>query len=288
MFGPSLVVVGLTCQEVGASIAVKLFPAVGPVGMVALRLVFSAILLLLIARPNWGAYSARGWRIAVLFGLVLGAMNVFFYLALDRLPLGTAVTIEVLGPLALSVVTGRRWINLVWAVLAAGGVVLLGGGATDLDPVGVVFALLAAAMWAAYILLSKATGDYFPGLSGLAIATTVGALLTAPIAAVQVGVGLLSPYILLAGLGIAVLSSTIPYALELTALRHTSAATFAILLALAPAIAAGAGFLILSQLLSTLELLGIAAVIIASIGAIRTPSHADRGSQAHRIGERTS
>lgn len=270
-FGPSLVIVGLACQEVGASIAVTLFPTVGPVGMVTLRLVFSALILLLISRPALRNRSAIAWRTAVAFGLSLSGMNVCFYLALERLPLGTTVTIEFLGPLVLSVVAGRRWLSLVWAVLAALGVVMLGGGMSDLDPIGVMFALAAAALWVGYILFAQATGVHFRGVGGLAIATAIGSIPTIPLALAATGVApFVDPGVLLAGLGIALLSSAIPYALELTALRRVTASAFAVLLSLAPAIAAAAGFAILGQSLGLVSLAGIACVIAASIGAIRT------------------
>jgi inner membrane transporter RhtA len=268
--GPWLVLLGLICQEVGASIAVTLFPTVGPVGMVALRLAISALLLLAVARPSLRRTGRTAWRAAAGFGLVLAAMNAFFYLSLERLPLGAAVTIETLGPLALSVAAGRRWRSLAWAATAAAGVALLGGGLTDLDPLGVALALAAAALWA-YILLSRAAGAHFDGVGGLAVATAVGAVITIPVAAAAVGPSaLLQPGVLAAGLGIAVLSTAIPYALELTALRRTPVDTVAVLLALAPAVAAAAGFVVLGQALTLPALIGIAFVVAAGIGAVRT------------------
>ncbi|KAA9084165.1 EamA family transporter [Microbacterium radiodurans] len=265
------------CQEVGASLAVTLFPAVGPIGMVALRLVFSAIVLLALVRPGLRGRTPIAWRTVAGFGLVLGGMNVFFYLSLERLPLGAAVTIEILGPLTLSVLAGRRWLSALWAGIALVGVLLLGGGLADLDPLGVVFAVAAAALWAGYILFSQSTGRHFAGVSGLALATALAALITAPIALVVVErTALFDPRILVAGFAIAVLSSTIPYALELTALRRMSASAFAILLALAPAIAAGAGFVLLGQTLSPLSLIGIVCVVVASAGAVRTGARVPR------------
>ncbi|AJQ90787.1 EamA family transporter [Propionibacterium freudenreichii] len=279
LFGPSLVVTGLFCQETGASIAVMLFPAVGPAGIVALRLVFSAIILCAVARPSLRGRRPIAWYTAIAFGLVLTGMNLFFYLALDRLPLGTTVTIELLGPLTLSVVAGRRWMNLVWAGLALVGVVLLGGSATHLDPLGVAFTLVAAAFWAGYILLSKATGRHFAGIQGLAVAMVAGSVVTVPIALATTGSRLFGPHVLIAGLGIALLSSVAPYALEMTALRRTPAATFAILLALAPAVAAAAGFFILGQTMTIHDVFGIVAVICASIGAVCTPPGKPGGRQ---------
>lgn len=272
--GALLVLAGLVCQELGASIAVTLFPQVGPIGMVTLRLVFAALILLAVARPALGGHPRSAWGSAVGFGLVLAAMNVCFYLALDRIPLGPAVTLEILGPLALSVIAGRRWTSALWAGVALVGVLLLGGvllhsGPTAaLDPIGVVLALAAGALWIGYILLSARTGTEFPGLNGLAIAAAIGALVTIPLAATTAGTALFDPVILLLGLGVAALSSAVPYALEFVALRRLSAATFSILLASAPAIAAIAGLLVLGQELTTPQWLGIACVVGAGIGAV--------------------
>lgn len=265
-----IVVVGLVCQEVGASIAVILFPAAGPLGMVMLRLVFSAVLLLVIARPRLRGHSRAGWWAVCGFGAVLAIMNGLFYLALERLPLGVTVTIEVLGPLVLSIVASRRASAWLWAGLAFAGVLALGGGGWDrLDLIGVIFALGAAASWAFYILASARVGQEFPRLDGLALAMTVGALVSLPFGMADAGIALLRPELLGLGAAVAVLSSTIPYALELIALRRLAASAFAILMSLAPATAAIAGLVLLGQRLSWLEVLGIALVIAASIGAVR-------------------
>lgn len=270
-----LVVAGLACQEVGAALAVLLFPEVGPLGMVMLRLVFSAILLLVIARPALRGHSRDGWLAVLGFGLVLALMNGLFYLALARLPLGVTVTIEVLGPLVLSIVASKRLSAWLWAVLAFAGVAALAGGGWDrLDPLGVLFALGAAASWAFYILASARVGREFPGLDGLALAMTAGALLALPFGILSAGSALLRPDLLALGAAVAVLSSTIPYALELIALRRLPAAVFAILMSLSPATAALAGWLLLGQQLVWLELIGIALVITASIGAVRSSNRA--------------
>ncbi|MDT0184859.1 EamA family transporter [Microbacterium sp. ARD31] len=272
-----LVVAGLACQEIGASFAVLLFPEVGPLGMVMLRLVFSSVLLLAIARPRLRGHDAVAWRSVVWFGVVLAVMNGLFYLALERLALGVTVTIEVLGPLVLSIVASRRRSAWVWAVVAFVGVVALGGGGWDrLDPIGVLFALGAAASWAFYILASARVGREFPKLDGLALAMTVGALLALPFGIMDAGGALLRIDLVALGAAVAVLSSTIPYALELFALRRLPAAAFAILMSLAPATAALAGFVLLGQHLTWLELVGIALVIVASIGAVRASTRAAR------------
>lgn len=265
-----LVAVGLACQEVGASLAVLLFPQTGALGMVMLRLVFSALILLAVARPAWRGHAARAWWSVVMLGGVLALMNGLFYLALDRLALGVTVTIEVLGPLALAVATARSRIAWLWAGLAFIGVIALGGGGWDrLDPIGVLLALGAAASWAGYILASARVGREFARLDGLALAMTFGALVSLPFGIASAGTALLRIDLLALGLAVAVLSSTIPYAFELTALRRLRPETFGILMSLAPATACVAGFLLLGQHLAPLEIIGVALVIAASAGAVR-------------------
>ncbi|RFA11246.1 EamA family transporter [Subtercola boreus] len=239
--------------------------------MVTLRLGFSALVLMALCRPRLRGYSRSDWMIVVAFGLTVGGMNMMFYTALDRLPLGTTVTIEVLGPLVLSVVVSRRASAWLWAVLAFAGVALLSqGGADALDPVGVAFAAGTGVFWAAYILLSARTGARFPKLDGIAIAMVVGAIISLPFGLLTAGSALVEPRVLLLGLAVALLSSTIPYAFELLALRRIPEATFSILMSLAPAIAALAGLAILGQALTWVEAVAIALVIAASIGAVRT------------------
>lgn len=269
----ALVLVGLACQEVGASFAVMLFPQTGPLGIVMLRLLFSAVLLLLIARPSLRGHTAFAWRSVIGFGVVLASMNGLFYLALERLPLGVTVTIEVLGPLTLSILTATGVARWVWAGLALTGVVALGAGGWDrLDVVGVLFALGAAVSWALYILASARVGREFPRLDGLALAMAVGAVIALPFGVWQAGGALLRVDLLALGAAVALLSSTIPYALELVALRRLPASAFAILMSLGPATASIAGFLLLGQHLAWLEIAGIGLVISASIGAVLAAS----------------
>jgi inner membrane transporter RhtA len=241
--------------------------------MVTLRLVFSAIVLLLICRPRFRGHSGSDWLTVSAFGLTLAAMNVLFYEALARLPLGPAVTIEVLGPLVLSVIVSRRAASWLWAVLAFAGVALLSrGGLEELEPVGVAFAAGAGVMWAAYILMSARTGARFPRLDGLAIAMAIGAIVTLPFGLGTAGSALFTPVVLLLGLAVAMLSSAIPYALELLALRRLAAASFSILMSLAPAIAALAGALVLGQGLTLISSIAILLVVVASAGAVRSAS----------------
>ncbi|MFF5333624.1 DMT family transporter [Streptomyces sp. NPDC013181] len=267
----ALVVAGGLSVQFGAAIAVLLMPRAGALGVVTLRLAAAALVLLVVCRPRLRGHSRADWGTVAAFGVAMGAMNTLFYQAADRIPLGAAVTLEVLGPLALSVIASRRLINVVWAGLALGGVVLLSGGGFDrLDPAGAAYALAAGAMWAAYIVFSARTGRRFPQADGLALAMVVAALLSLPLGIMDAGSRLLDPATIGLGAAVALLSSVLPYTLELIALRRLPAPTFAILMSLEPAIAALAGFLVLSQALSTTDALAIALVIGASMGAVRS------------------
>ncbi|WP_282694827.1 EamA family transporter [Streptomyces sp. CC208A] len=270
--GPvALVVAGGLSVQFGAALAVLLMPRAGALGVVTLRLALAALVLLAVCRPKVRGYGRADWGTVVAFGTAMAGMNVLFYQSVDRIPLGAAVTLEVLGPLILSVVVSRRLVNLLWAGLALGGVALLGGGGFDrLDPLGAGFALAAGAMWATYIVFSARTGRRFPQADGLALAMAFGAVLTLPFGIAEAGGALLVPSTVALGLGVALLSSVLPYTLELLALRSLPAPTFAVLMSLEPAIAAGAGFLVLHQVLSVTDALAIALVIGASIGAVRT------------------
>ncbi|MDT9697056.1 EamA family transporter [Streptomyces sp. P17] len=270
--GPvGLVFAGGISVQFGGALAVSLMPRAGALGVVTLRLAVAALVLLLVCRPRLRGHSRTDWGTVVVFGITMAAMNGLFYQAVARIPLGPAVTLEVLGPLALSVVASRRAINFVWAGLALAGVFLLGGGGfSSLDPAGVAFALGAGAMWAAYIVFSARTGRRFPQADGLALAMVVAAVLFLPLGVLESGGKLLDPVTIALGAAVAILSSVLPYTLELLALRRLPASTFAILMSLEPAIAATAGFLVLNQALSAMESVAIALVIAASMGAVRT------------------
>nr|WP_259408308.1 EamA family transporter [Streptomyces akebiae] len=271
--GPvGLVLAGGISVQFGGALAVTLMPRAGALGVVTLRLAVAALVMLVICRPRLRGHSRTDWGTVIVFGVTMAAMNGLFYQAVARIPLGLAVTLEVLGPLALSVLASRRAVNAVWAGLALCGVFLLGkgGGVGGLDPLGIAFALAAGLAWALYIVFSARTGRRFPQADGLALAMAVAAVLFLPLGIVESGTRLLDPTTLALGAAVAVLSSVLPYTLELLALRRLPASTFAILMSLEPAIAATAGFLILDQALTTVEALAIALVIGASMGAVRT------------------
>ncbi|MFI6863312.1 EamA family transporter [Streptomyces sp. NPDC050421] len=279
----ALVVAGGLSVQFGSAVAVLLMPKAGALGVVTLRLAAAALVLLVVCRPKLRGHSRADWGTVVAFGVAMGGMNTLFYQAADRIPLGAAVTLEVLGPLALSVFASRRVVNVVWAGLALGGVLLLSGGGFDrLDPVGAAYALAAGAMWAAYIVFSARTGRRFPQADGLALAMVVAAVLSLPLGIMESGTKLLVPSTIGLGAAVALLSSVLPYTLELMALRRLPAPTFAILMSLEPAIAATAGFLILDQALSTTDALAIALVIGASMGAVRSQIGPRRSRKARK------
>ena len=265
-----LVLGGILSVQFGAGIAKDLFDEVTPTTMVWLRLVTSAVVLGLFARPALRGRSRDDWVVALGFGLSLGVMNWAIYQAFARIPLGLAVTIEFVGPLTLAILGSRRALDLVWAALAGLGVALLGFEPGDLDLAGVAFALVAGAAWAAYILLSAQTGRRWPGLDGLAVASVVATLLLAPFAVASGGSGLLDVRIVALGAAVGLLSSVIPYSLEITALRTIRPALFSVLMSLEPAAAALAGVVVLQEFLTPLQLLAMACVVVASVGATRS------------------
>ncbi|GAA2071880.1 EamA family transporter [Streptomyces albiaxialis] len=257
--------------QFGSALAALIFPRAGALGVVALRLIFSAVLMLAVCRPRVRGYSRRDWTAVAGLGLALGTMNSLFYQAIDRIPLGATVTLELLGPLIFSVVTSRRLLSLLWAGLALGGVYLLGASDfEDLNLSGCAFALAAGATWTAYIVFNARTGARFPKADGLALAMGVAAVVSAPLGVVSAGSALLDPVVLGLGAAVAVLSSGLPYTLELFALRRLPAATFAVLMSLMPVAATAAGFVVLGQNLGPLQLVAIALVVAASMGAVRT------------------
>ena len=273
--GVALVVAGVITAQFGAGFAVTLFDELGPGGAAFLRLFFAALVLVAVWRPRLRGHRLADVRLAVTFGVVLGVMNLSIYSAMDRIPLGVAVTIEFAGPMAVAVLGSRRTLDLLWVALAATGIVLLtdpGGG--SLDSAGVAFALLAATMWAFYILLAERTGRVFPGGSGLAVAMVAGAVAVAPFGIGQAGSELLKPELLAAGAAVALASSVIPYSLDLEALRRLPANVFGVLMSLEPAVAALAGLVVLGQDLALREWAAIALVVVASAGATAVPARA--------------
>ncbi|GAA3986838.1 EamA family transporter [Thermobifida alba] len=265
-----LVGVSILSVQLGAGVAKNLFAVLPPGAVVWLRLLSSVLVLLVFARPALRGHTRSDWLVAAAFGASLATMNYAIYESFARIPLGVAVTIEFLGPLAVAVAGSRRWRDLVWVALAGTGVALLGWGEGGVTLAGAAFAVLAGAAWAAYILLSAATGRRFPGASGLTAASVVGALLIAPIGIGQGGADLLEPKVLLFGLVVGLLSSTIPYSLELRALRRIPPRVFGILMSLEPAAAALVGLVVLGEFLTAAQWAAVACVVAASVGATRS------------------
>ena len=265
-----LVLASIASVQFGAAFAKTLFDEIGAGGTVFVRTLVAAIVLALIWRPRLAGHDRRDLRLALVFGLVLAAMNFCFYSSIERIPLGIAVTLEFVGPLGVAVFGSRRPLDLLWVVLAATGILLLSDlGAGGLDRLGVALALFAGVLWAAYILLSARMGQAFPGGAGLALAMVVATIPLAPVGIADGGSQLLVPEVLLAGVAVGLLGSAIPYALELEALRTMPVGVFGVLMSLEPAVAAFAGFLVLDEGLVTREVVAIGLVVAASAGAAR-------------------
>ncbi|WP_404382475.1 EamA family transporter [Knoellia locipacati] len=276
---PLLVLAGVVSVQFGGALAATLVPEIGAGGSVVMRLLFATVILVAIARPRVRGHSRRAWLTVLGFGLALGLMNFTFYGSLAHLPIGVAVTIEFLGPLLLAAAFSRRLLDLAAVLAAAAGVLLISEALTipfaDLDWTGLGLAATAGACWAAYIIFSGRTGAEFDKLEGLALAMVVATVVTLPFGIASVPEWDAS--VLARGLGIAVLSSVLPYSLELVALRRMTAKAFGILLSLEPAVAALAGLIVLGQLLHGWQLAGMALVVLASaivlgLGARKDPA----------------
>lgn len=260
--------IGMLSYQCGAALAKHLFPAVGAEGATAYRLGLAALILLAWRRPWRNVHAGKDWRALWGYGLAIGAMNLVFYLSLRTIPLGIAVALEFTGPLALAFFGSRRWIDFVWIALVMVGLAMLlplHEQAQPLDPVGVALALAAGIGWVLYIVLGKKAGAAY-GADAVTLGTSIGALLAVPIGIAHAGTTLLSLELLPFALGVAVLSSALPYTLEMIALTNLPSRTFSTLLSLEPAIAAMAGMAFLGERLSPLQWLAIAAIVAAAAG----------------------
>ena len=268
----ALVLGGIASVQFGAAFANKLFSQAGPGGVVLLRLALAAVMLMVAVRPTVRGRTRADYLAVLGYGLILGFMNWSFYEAIDRLPLGVAVTIEFTGPLAVAIGGSRRALDGLWVLLAGGGVVLLAlrGDSHDVTALGVVLALIAGALWACYILVSQRVGKTWAQLDGLALALCIGTAVVIPVGVIEGGTALGRPSLLAGGAAIAILSSILPYSFELIALRRLRAATFGLLMSLEPAVAALAGVLLLGQSLRVITAIAIVMVVIASVGTTLT------------------
>lgn len=265
----ALVLLGIVSVQVGAAFAKQLFAVAGAAGTVTLRLVVAAVVLVAIWRPSL-RLDRRVLVVVLSYGVVLGAMNLCFYFALERIPLGAAVTIEFLGPLAVAVAGSRRWLDGLWVLLAGTGVVLLTRVEGGLALPGVLFALAAGACWAAYILLAAKLGSKSSDGKGLALAMVVGSAVALPFGISSAGTAMLDPVVLAAGLAVALMSSVIPYSLELEALRRMPPRVFGILMSMEPAVAALAGLALLGEQLKPMQWVAVSCVVVASVGSTRS------------------
>jgi inner membrane transporter RhtA len=264
---PLMVLTAIASVQVGSAIATGLFDDLSASGVTFLRLTFAALILGAITRPKLRSWSPAAWRAAALLGVAMAGMNLIFYLSLSMVPLGIAVTVEFLGPLLLAVVQTRRLLDLLWAGLAAAGVLLLGFDSGGSAPIGgLVLAFVAGLLWASYIVLSARLGGLVPGTGGLAVSLAVAAVLVLPFGSGGVTGVIDHPSLLLGVVAVAVLSSVLSYGLELNALRRIPTRVFGILMSLEPAAAAVAGLIILRQRLGALEILALLLVTLASAG----------------------
>jgi inner membrane transporter RhtA len=269
------VILAIVSVQGGAAIAKGLFPVLGAAGTASMRIGLSALLLLVVVRPRLGQLRADQWRAVVPYGLALGAMNFLFYCALARVPLGLAVTLEFVGPLALALSGSRRWFDVVWALLAGVGIALIAPwSGHGVDVLGMMFALAAGGCWAGYIVLGQRTSAVLPGTLAVAVGMLVGALLVVPFGLVSGQLAALTPHLALLGGLLALFSSVLPFTLEMQALKALPTRTFSILMSLEPAAAAVSGWLLLHERLTTGQWLAVVLIVIASAGATLTTSRA--------------
>ena len=265
------VLLSIVSVQGGAAIAKGLFPLLGPAGTTSLRVGISALVLLLAVRPRLGRLSGAQWRAVVPYGLALGLMNLLFYYALARIPLGLAVTLEFVGPLALALASSRRWGDVVWALLAAVGIALIAPWqGQELDLLGVVFALAAGGAWTVYIVLGQRTAAVLPGQQAVAVGMLFAALPVLPMGLASGSLAGLTPHLLLLGGLLALFSSVLPFSLEMQALRTLPTRTFSILMSLEPVAAAISGWLLLGERLLPAQWLAVGLIVVASVGATLT------------------
>jgi len=266
------VLIAIISVQCGAAIAKTLFPAIGAAGTASLRIGISALILLAVYRPNFKKITAQQWKIVIPYGLSLGAMNLIFYMAIEKIPIGLAVTLEFIGPLLVAVLGSKRLIDYCWILLAGAGIVLIAPWSNDrIDSLGVIFALIAGALWAAYIILGGKISKIMNGGDAVTTGMLFAALLIIPFGFYEDGlISHLTPQLLGLGTALALLSSAIPFTLEMKALGQLPARTFSILMSLEPAAASICGLIFLQEHLNYYEILAVFFVIIASVGSTLT------------------
>lgn len=269
------VLLAIISVQSGAAIAKGLFPAIGAAGTASLRIGISALILLAVYRTNFKAISAKQWKLVIPYGLCLGAMNLIFYFAIERIPIGLAVTLEFIGPLLVAVLGSKRIIDFFWILLAASGIILMAPWTNDrLDILGVIFALLAGGFWAFYIVIGGKISKVMKGGDAVTTGMLIAATLIVPFGILGGGLIALTPTLFLLGIALALLSSAIPFSLEMKALGQLPARTFSILMSLEPAAASLCALIFLQEYLEFNEILAVIFVVIASIGATLTSKKA--------------
>lgn len=269
-----LVLIAIAAVQLGAAFAKDLFATTTPTATAWLRLCFASLIFLTFARPRLRGRNVREWMVVAAYGVALAGMNWSIYASFSRIPIGVAVTVEFLGPLAVAVAGSRRPRDLIWVGLAAVGVAMLGLQPIEADWIGLGLALLAGALWAAYILLAGPTGRHFEGVSGVTVASLIGAGLLA-VPALSLGVPVFNQHVFVIALAVGLLSSVIPYGLEMVALRRMNPGLFGILMSLEPAAAGLFALLVLGEGLSVIECAAMACVVVASVGATRSRTTED-------------
>ena len=265
------VLLAILSVQSGAAIAKGLFPAIGAAGTASLRIGISALILLAVYKPNLFQISAKQWKLVIPYGLSLGAMNLIFYFAIERIPIGLAVTLEFIGPLLVAVYGSKRLIDFVWILFAVAGIVLIAPWSNNgIDVLGVLFALLAGVFWAAYILLGGKISKIMKGGDAVATGMLFASLLIVPFGLLGNGLINLTPSLFSLGLALALLSSAIPFTLEMKALGQLPTRTFSILMSLEPAVASICALLFLQEHLSLSEVFAVILVVIASAGSTIT------------------
>lgn len=267
---PALVLAQIASLQLGSAVAKQAYAAVGPTALAGMRLLFSAMVLWLLVRPRLRGITAARWRAALALGLVLAAMNLAYFQAIDHLPIGVAATLELLGPLALSIALSRRIEHAVVALLALAGVLLLTSPGAALPAAGLALGGCAALCRAAYVVLSQRVGRLFPDWTGLTLALAAGACVLTPVTAVTDGAAVVArPAVVGVGFLVALLSSLIPYCLDMTVLRRIDARAFGVLLALSPAVAAAVGFAVLGERLTGRQWGAVALIVVAGVWSVR-------------------
>jgi inner membrane transporter RhtA len=270
-----LLLIAMASIQSGASLAKSMFPIVGAQGTTTLRLVFASVIMLLLLRPWRATFTTRSLRTVIVYGMALGGMNLLFYMSLRSVPLGIAVALEFTGPLAVAIYASRRAIDFLWIGLAVIGLLLLipmGGASAGIDLIGAGYALGAGVCWAVYILFGQKAGAD-NGVQTAALGVMIAALFVAPIGIVHAGAALLTPSLIPIAIGVAILSTAVPYTLEMVALTRMPARTFGTLMSIEPAVGALSGLLFLHEYLSLAQWLAIACIILASVGATMTMRH---------------